>query len=385
MASGDQDSAALDAAAAAAAFSSSPAPESTSPVPSPKLHEAPSMATEDADPDLATEEHEDAEEDSGDDEAGDAAAKKGKDPQPKGLWRRGILTAEDMAALEEEGYLPTGKNRAWRLPKADEVPPKPKADEVVMTVAALERGFSFPPSAFFCKVLETYGLQPHNMTPNSVLILSSFVAVCEGYLGVPPSIDLFQYYFTVKRESIRKSIGGGALATCGSMGFKPRTDRDFPHIQGHESVKGWQAKFFYHKNVGNPSLPAFTPGAATPLPSWQLKITVAPSDAIRQQTRRIEKLDLNGADTVLCWFTRRIQPLQQRSKLLCESSGKTDDDLRISRFPLPADTIQARLKLMLRGRPGAKYSICTDMYIKGNCPKVIFLSTVSLLFLDHIS
>ena len=58
------------------------------------------MATEDADPDLATEEHEDAEEDSGDDEAGDAAARKGKDPQPKGLWRRGILTAEDMAELD---------------------------------------------------------------------------------------------------------------------------------------------------------------------------------------------------------------------------------------------------------------------------------------------
>ena len=372
MASGDQDSAALDAAAAAVASSSSPAPESTSPVPSPKLHEAPSMATEDVDPDLATEEHEDAEEDSGDDEAGDAAAKKGKDPQPKGLWRRGILTAEDMAVLEEEGYLPTGKNRGWRLPKADEVPPKPKADEVVMTVAALERGFSFPPSAFFCKVLETYGLQPHNMTPNSVLILSSFVAVCEGYLGVPPSIDLFQYYFTVKRESIRKSIGGGALATCGSMRFKPRTDRDFPHIQGHDSDKGWQEKFFYHKNVGNPSLPAFTPGAATPLPSWQLKITAAPSDAIRQQTRRIEKLELNGADTVLCWFNKRIQPLQQRSKLLCEYSGEADDVLRISRFPLPADTIQARLKLMLKARPGVKFTLCTNMYIQGNCPKVIF-------------
>ena len=84
------------------------------------------------------------------------------------------------------------------------------------------------------------------------------------------------------------------------MRFKPRTDREFPHIQGHESVKGWQEKFFYHKNIGNPSLPTFSPDAAMALPSWSLKIIVAPSDAIRQQTRRIEKLDLNGVDTVLC-------------------------------------------------------------------------------------
>jgi hypothetical protein len=196
-------------------------------------------------------------------------------------------------------------------------------------------------------VLKTYGLQPHNMTPNSALILSSFVAVCEGYLGVPPSIELFQYYFTVKRESVRKTIGGGALAICGSMRFKPRADREFPHIQGHESVKGWQEKFFYHKNIGNPSLPTFSPGAATPLPSWSLKITVAPSDAIRQQTRRIEKLELNGVDTVLCWFTKRIQPLQHRSKLLCEYTGKADDDLRISANPLPADTIQPVLRRCL--------------------------------------
>jgi hypothetical protein len=90
-------------------------------------------------------------------------------------------------------------------------------------------------------------------------------------------------------------------------------------------------------------------------------------------------------DTVLSWFSKRIQPLQQRPKLLCEYSGKADDELRISRFPLPADTIQARLKLMLRSRPGVKFTLCTDMYIKGNCPKVIFLSVISLLFLDYTS
>lgn len=187
---------------------------------------------------------EDAGDETGDDEVAEAAPKSGKPPQPQGMWRRSIMTAEDMKILEDEGYIPSGKNKAWRLPKPEDVPPKPEADEVVVTIAALKRGFSFPPAAFYCEILETYGLQPHNMTPNSVLIVSSFVAVCEGYLGVKPSLELFQYYFTVKRESIKKSIGHGALAICGSMRFKPRTDREFPHIQGHDSIKGWQESSF---------------------------------------------------------------------------------------------------------------------------------------------
>ena len=39
--------------------------------------------------------------------------------------------------------------------------------------------------------MELYKLQPHNICPNSYVILANFQDVCEGYLGVEPSIKLF--------------------------------------------------------------------------------------------------------------------------------------------------------------------------------------------------
>ena len=57
---------------------------------------------------------------------------------------------------------------------------------MVLTKALVERGFSFPPSDFFLEILEAYGLQPHNISPNSVLAISNHVTLCEGHLRVTP-------------------------------------------------------------------------------------------------------------------------------------------------------------------------------------------------------
>ena len=53
------------------------------------------------------------------------------------------------------------------------------------------RGIGLPASAFFCSFLEFYQLQPHHLTPNTVVLLSAFVTLCEGFLGVLPTIELW--------------------------------------------------------------------------------------------------------------------------------------------------------------------------------------------------
>jgi hypothetical protein len=53
-------------------------------------------------------------------------------------------------------------------------------------------------------------------------------------------------------------------------------------------------------------------------------------------SRRISKLvfsGLTGADTIHCWVSRRIQPLQYRSALMCEYSG-IDDPQRYTKEEL---------------------------------------------------
>jgi hypothetical protein len=88
----------------------------------------------------------------------------------------------------------------------------------VLTKALVGRGFLLPPSDFFAEVLWTYKLQPHNISPNSILSISNHVRLCEGHLRVKTDLTLFQFYLSVK-EAVPKSL---ALASGGSVIFKIR-------------------------------------------------------------------------------------------------------------------------------------------------------------------
>jgi hypothetical protein len=63
---------------------------------------------------------------------------------------------------------------------------EPATGERVTIKAHVERGLSLPPSEFFIEVFQHFGLQLQNLSPNSILCLSGFVALCEGHLGIKP-------------------------------------------------------------------------------------------------------------------------------------------------------------------------------------------------------
>jgi hypothetical protein len=92
---------------------------------------------------------------------------------------------------------------------------------------------------------------------------------------------------------------------------------------------------------------------------------------------RIEKLidnHLKGPDLVLCWFVRRIQPLQHHDRLLHEYSKEQSNNLWVTKDNLPSDALDYRLKKMMKLHDKKHdWDFCLDMYTKGSCPKVRFL------------
>src|SRR3954464_11116678 len=100
-----------------------------------------------------------------------------------------------------EGYLPVTEGLAWRAASAGEVTPSPQTGEKVYLKAQLVHGVSLPISNFFLSVLNHYRVQPQNLSPNSILLLSNYAALCEGYLGIKPRLDLPVYFFTVNLEA----------------------------------------------------------------------------------------------------------------------------------------------------------------------------------------
>jgi hypothetical protein len=67
-------------------------------------------------------------------------------------------------------------------------------------------------------------------------------------------------------------------------------------------------------------------------------------------SRRISKLvfsGLTGADTIHCWISRRIQPLQYHSALMCEYSG-IDDPQRYTKEELSSEEIERRIRNIIK-------------------------------------
>src|SRR3954462_1332630 len=114
--------------------------------------------------------------------------------------------------MVDEGSLPATEGLAWRAAPAGEVTPSPQAGEKVYLKAQLVRGVSLPISNFFLVVLNHYLVQPQNLSPNSILTLRNYAALCEAYLGIRPRLDLFINFSpsSGKPEPARTSSGAVA-------------------------------------------------------------------------------------------------------------------------------------------------------------------------------
>jgi hypothetical protein len=233
-------------------------------------------------------------------------------------------------------------------------------------------------------MLRHYRLQLHHITPNSFTIIAGFVALCEGFLGIYPRGDLFCLYFNIRHH--RDS--NGDLRNCESVSFVPRSGKSYPYIKPHDSAKGWRGPFFYQADQAPPEkkygLRSFVDGPAEEQDSWGVMDDFTMDDECQLCSRRISKLVFSGltdADTIHCWVSRRIQPLQYRSALMCEYSG-IDDPQRYTKEELSSEEIERRIRSIIKVGRDEKLELKIPMYENGNCPEVsTFLFCRDCLFL----
>ena len=80
---------------------------------------------------------------------------------------------KDITKLSEAGYL--AKEVAHRLPTEGQIVPTPEPHERVVFIPHFVRGLIF-----------YYGLDFHDLSPNSFLNISAFIVVCEPLLRFHP-------------------------------------------------------------------------------------------------------------------------------------------------------------------------------------------------------
>jgi hypothetical protein len=186
---------------------------------------------------------------------------------PRDLWPFSTVTADDLEALVADGLLRplSGDSQPeWMAPPSGAAP-SPPPGYVLSFVFFHERGFRVPASRFMRAILHVYGVELHNLSPNSISQVAIFAAVCEGYLGIAPHWDLWTHLFsaelfasTTGERRVRMAVRAGACI----LQLRQARARQYIHAILASSNKGWQRRWFYLRNDDR-RLPSFSQRVVT--------------------------------------------------------------------------------------------------------------------------
>ena len=110
---------------------------------------------------------------------------------------KSTVTEEELEKMVEELVLLEKDLIEWRAADGESFLTT-NTDEIVVFTPFFYRGFSLPTSSFFCGLLYFYGIELVNLNPNSILQISTFIHLCEAFLGVRPHFTLFRHLFALK-------------------------------------------------------------------------------------------------------------------------------------------------------------------------------------------
>jgi hypothetical protein len=126
-------------------------------------------------------------------------------------------------------------------------------------------------------------------------------------------------------------------------------------------------------------LPSFENTAAEPLDSWKPVNDDSATPYIKLLAWRIAKLTqdgLKGIDTINCWISRQIQPLQYSDRLMHEYTG-AKDGMRCSEIDLDPKVIKKCIRSLMKSPREEPLKFGMSMFKNGSCPKVSGLSTIT--------
>jgi hypothetical protein len=98
-------------------------------------------------------------------------------------WVPSEFGQTDLTKAQKEGLITEGDQVVFL---STERIPNPPSGHWVMFLAFLLHGLSFPAHEFLHGLLFVYGVQLHQLMPNSILHIACFVTLCESFLGIEP-------------------------------------------------------------------------------------------------------------------------------------------------------------------------------------------------------
>jgi hypothetical protein len=233
-------------------------------------------------------------------------------------------------------------------------------------------------------ILHNYGVELHNLSPNSISQAAIFVAVCEGYLGIDPHWDLWAHFFSAELfASPTRERRVRAAVQAGGCILQLRQSRASQYILVvlASSNKGWQRWWFYLRNDDG-RLPSFSQRVVTvTADAWRYGTPHDRQKNLEPLLKALEVLrkgGLTAAGVIAAIHRRRVLPLAERRLPLWEMTREADlEGWRMSSDPLPVDVLHGRVAVVL-GKPDASALSQPLMRPDRGC---VFLVSVRSFFL----
>jgi len=155
--------------------------------------------------------------------------------------------------------------------------------------------------------------------PNSILLISTFIHLCEAYVGIEPHFDLFRYLFYLwKKGAVRGSKIAGGVYLILRDGMKNR----YLSCPCNTSLSEWYKKWFYIREE---------PGSATfcdvgYIPEKRVSWTDRPeyNGQVAELMSLIDWSCLDGPGMVGNFLVQRVMPCQRRVHSVYEYAGSQE-------------------------------------------------------------
>ena len=256
----------------------------------------------------------------------------------KGDWQKSSVKRADLDGLRAQGLLPPSGTAQVRAP-GKETSPAPREGERVCFVDFLPRGFGFPLHDFVRGLLYAYGVQIHDLTPNGVLSIASFIVLCECFLGITPHWALWKSLFLVRKNNGK----GGLPYPVGGFGIQVRGDTTYFEMKKSDSVQGWRKKWFYIQ-WNQECVERFdsarglrkTRAWAHPLTAEEREATMPLLGLLRDVLKTLGR-DAGGIFLMATFFRLRVQPLAARPHPMWAAEGASIE-------PLDDEGVEAKVR-----------------------------------------
>ena len=165
-----------------------------------------------------------------------------------------------------------------------------------------------------------YGLEFHDLAPESILQISSFIVVCEAFLHITPHFGLWLKTFKVEPKIIE-----GQHAECGGAIISKMADAPWPEGSFQEEFGLWKRDWFYitaPRGTTWVAPPAFRSGPPPQRASWVNEGLIwGPSQDVpllQEHIRDLLERDINLTVVAQVMLIHRTLPWKRRPLRLWE-------------------------------------------------------------------